>query len=383
MDEKIDNEIRSWQKGDQISSEQAMQLAMDVAIAGAPYVSPNPVVGCVIVDQDHHFLASGYHHKYGEAHAEIDALEKLMAFELKNSIFYVTLEPCAHQGKTGSCAVKMASLLVQRVIYGMVDPNPLVAGQGAEILKFAGIEAVEYQGSLKIKLSELCEIFLKNFTTKKVFISAKVASSLDGQIALKTGESKWITSEDSRNYVHQLRSYHDGLIVGRRTVEADDPSLNIRHPTITKRTRLILLDPRGLLLTQINQGREFKFLQSHRQEDIYFAVTEKHESTFQQIVFTDLNQLMEKLWQLQFRSIFIEGGAATYSRFLQAGLIDRLYLFLAPVIIGAENGISWTHHFGINRLENKLPLFQMQTKLFGKDLLITGKLAAGSRSKDC
>lgn len=381
MDEEIGPLF--FKKGDAITPEQALQLALQVAMGGAPYVSPNPLVGCVIVSQDHRFLASGYHHQYGQAHAEIDALEKLSADELQDSQFYVTLEPCAHQGKTGSCAKKIATLPVKKVVYGLVDPNPLVAGQGAEILKAAGIEALEYQGPLKTKLVHLCEIFLKNFNEKKIFVAAKVASSLDGQIALKTGESKWITSDASRNYVHELRSYYDGLIVGRKTVQADNPTLNIRHPEIKKDSKIIILDPDGQLLDQLAQGKKYKFVDAHLKENIFFAVSKDVKSNFQQILFTDLQQLLEKLWDLKFRSVFIEGGAATYSRFLKAGLVDRLYIFLAPVIIGASNGLSWTQDFGIISLENKLLLQQIEIRQFGSDTLVTGKLLPGSKSKNC
>lgn len=381
MDEEIDPIV--FKKGDAISPQQAMQLALQVAQGGAPYVSPNPIVGCVIVDPDHLFLASGYHHKYGEAHAEIDALQKLSVGELKDSTIYVTLEPCAHQGKTGSCAKKIATLPVRKVVYGIMDPNPLVAGQGAQILKDIGIEAIEYEGQLKDKLYQLCEVFLKNFKEKKIFVAAKVASSLDGQIALKSGESQWITSAGSRNYVHELRSYYDGLVVGRKTVEIDNPSLNIRHPEIKKVSKIIILDPNGQLLEKIKNGTKYKFLEVHTHENIYFAVSEKVDSGYQQIEFSELHELLKKLWDLNFRSIFIEGGAATYSAFLNAGLIDRLYIFLAPVIIGSANGLSWTQSFGIDALENKLQLQEMEFKNLMPDLLITGKFLPGSKSKNC
>ena len=381
MDEKIESAL--IKKADAITPEQAMELALHVAMGGAPYVSPNPIVGCVIVDLDHRFLASGFHHKYGEAHAEIDALQKLNTDELKNSSFYVTLEPCAHQGKTGSCAKKISSLPVKKVVYGLVDPNPLVAGQGARILSDAGIEAVEYQGPSKDKLYQLCEVFLKNFKEKKIFVSAKVASSLDGQIALKSGESKWITSENSRTYVHELRSFYDGLVVGRNTIETDDPSLDIRHPEIKKVSKIIILDPNSQLLSQIADGKKYKFLEVHKKENIFFAVLKVVNSDYQQIQFSDLNGLLTKLWDLNFRSVFIEGGAATYSTFLKAGLIDRLYIFLAPVIIGSGNGLSWTQNFGIESLENKLQLQHVEIKNLTPDLLVTGQLVPGSKSKNC
>ncbi len=382
MDEEIN--LLQITKGDVILPDQAMQLAMQVAKGGAPFVSPNPVVGCVIVSEDHLFLASGYHHRFGEAHAEIDALQKLTSDELKGSIFYVTLEPCSHQGKTGSCAKKIAELGVHKVVYGIVDPNPLVSGQGAVILKAALVLAVEYEGPLKAQLYELSEVFLTNFIEKRIFVAAKVASSLDGQIALKkTGESKWITSESSRNYVHELRSYYDGVVIGRKTIETDNPSLNIRHDKIKKFAKIIILDPDGKILEQIDNGKKFKFLEVHAKENIFFAIFKQVESSLQQIEFTDLENLLKKLWDLNFRSVFVEGGATTYSNFLKEGLVDRLYIFLAPVLIGSGNGLSWTEGLRIDSLEKKIHLRQIEIKHFGSDLLITGRITPGSKSKNC
>ena len=204
------DEITYPLRGEKISSDGAMELALRVAYLGAAHVSPNPLVGCVIVDENHNFVACGYHERYGEAHAEISALNKIADVEralLKNSTFYVTLEPCAHQGKTPSCARTLSLLPIKKVIYGLQDPNPLVSGQGAQILKNASIEAEVYEVPLKVQLFELVEVFLKNFTQKKIFVAGKIASSLDGLMALKNGESKWITSVLAREFSHELRSH--------------------------------------------------------------------------------------------------------------------------------------------------------------------------------
>ncbi len=377
MDEKINSHLPT--KGDVITAEEAIKLAIEIAVEGAPFVSPNPLVGCVIVSESHHYLASGFHRRYGQAHAEIEALKNLDLSELRNAIMYVTLEPCAHEGKTGSCAKKIATLPVKKVIYGRVDPNPLVSGQGAEILKLAGIEAVEYQGPHKTDLSELCEIFLKNFSQKKIFVAAKIASSLDGQIALKNYESKWITSPESREYVHELRSYYDATLVGRNTIEVDNPSLNIRHPKIEKTNKIIVLDGQGEILRKVKDGQSYRFLSANKKENIYFAVHKKIENVdHQQIVFSDLSNLLQLLWDLNFYSLFIEGGAATYSSFLKLSLVDRIYLFMAPVIMG--NGISWTQDIQLETMESKLQINQLKTKIIGPDVFMTGIFSAGFKS---
>lgn len=373
MDEKI-----SFQKYDLISPEQAMQMAIQEAYQGAPFVSPNPLVGCVIVDSQHRFLAVGYHERHGFAHAEINALQKLAVNELKDTQFYVTLEPCAHEGKTPSCAKTLAQYPIKKVVYGLIDPNPLVCGQGANILREAGIEVDEYKGPLKTQLTELVEVFLKNFKLKQTFIAAKVAASLDGQIALKSGESRWITSEHSRHFVHALRSWYDAVVVGRKTIELDNPSLNIRHDVIQKENKVIIIDPSAQILEKIKNGTQYKFRQSHKAENIFFAVSKKLSldksllQGFQILEFSNLVELHQLFWQANLKSVFIEGGALTYSSFLQMRLVDRLHLFLAPQIIGAKNGLSWSSAFYIENLQERLVLKNTQTKKIGADLYMTG-----------
>ncbi len=363
MDEKI------------ISYQEAMRLAIDSAKPGAPYVSPNPLVGCVVVDENHKLLATGFHQKYGEAHAEVDAIQKLRPNQLQNAIVYVTLEPCSHEGKTPSCAKALAKLPIQKVVYGLKDPNPLVAGQGIEILKAAGIQTEEYQGDLKNDLEDLCEVFLKNFREKKIFIAAKVASSLDGQIALATGESKWITGSESREKVHELRSYYDAILVGRQTIEIDNPSLNVRHSMISKQPKLIILDPQSALLKNIMGRKKYQFLEAYPKSQVYFAVKKiNSEFSYQQIEMLKLNDLTEKIWNLGLRSIFIEGGAQTYSNFLNENLIDRLHLFMAPSLIGSGNGLSWTKGFAISQLAQKKNLKNMKLRQYDNDIYITGRL---------
>ena len=379
MDEKI-----VFQKYQALSSEEAMRLAIQVAEEGAPFVSPNPLVGCVIVNRQHQFLASGFHARYGEAHAEVNALQKLTAEELVGSTFYVTLEPCAHQGKTPSCAKTLAQLNIKSVVYGLVDPNPLVQGTGALILQQAGIEAIEYQGPLKGDLEDLCEIFLTNFTHKKTFIAAKVAASLDGKIGLKSGDSRWITSEQSRQYVHQIRSWYDAILVGRKTIEVDNPSLNIRHPMIQKTNKIVIVDPSAQIVRKIKKGQKFQFTNCHRPENIFFALSPQVEAetslmeflqseNFQSIVFTSTADLKENFWKKNIKSVFIEGGAETYAHFFKNGLVDRLHLFLAPQIIGGLNGLGWSDGFGIQALSDRLVLKKTKICMKGSDYYLTGR----------
>jgi diaminohydroxyphosphoribosylaminopyrimidine deaminase / 5-amino-6-(5-phosphoribosylamino)uracil reductase len=227
----------------------------------------------------------------------------------------------------------------------------------------------------KTDLENLCEVFLKNFRSKKIFVAAKVAASLDGQIALKSGESKWITSPESRNKVHELRASYDALLIGRNTIEIDNPSLNVRLTNIVKEIKLIVLDPSSTLLKKILTGEKYNFLSAHRSKNIFFAVKNIDQRIqYQQILFNSLPELHEELWNLGIRSLFVEGGAFTYSRYLQEDLVDRLHLFLAPSIIGSSNGVSWTGDLKINQLSHKKILRDLKVSQLSTDIYVTGRL---------
>lgn len=369
-----------------LTSEQAMKLAIEEAYKGATRVSPNPLVGAVVVDAAGRLLGKGFHEYYGGPHAEVNALKGLSEEQLRGATVYVTLEPCAHEGKTPSCAKMLAKWPLKQVIYGLLDPNPLVAGQGADILTAAGIATEvfsETHPEFKEDLEEVCEAFLWNFREKKIFISLKIAQSLDGQIGLKSGESKWITNEKSREQAHYLRAIHDATLVGRRTVEADNPSLNIRHPQYRKKNKVVVLDPQGALL---KEGSRLNLPRHHEPENLFWCVGEKSgkgaAADFAKVLtikeekgVCSLEDLLSVLWKEGLRSLMIEGGAFTASRFLEAGLVNRLYIFQAPVIIGAKEGRSWTESLGISTMNQKQILRQPKVISFEEDVLITGRLS--------
>lgn len=367
--------------------EKAMQMAIQEAYKGATRVSPNPLVGAVVLNAEGNFLASGHHEFYGGPHAEVNALKNLSIEQLRGATVYVTLEPCAHEGKTPSCAKMMAKLPIKKVVFGLVDPNPLVAGQGAAILQAAGIETEVFSDThpeFKNELEEVCEAFLWNFRHKKVFVSLKIAQSLDGQVGLKTGESKWITNEKSREYAHYLRACHDATLVGRGTVQQDNPSLNIRHPEIQKDNRVVVIDPSGTLLQEASQ---LQITRLHKPENIFWCVSAVKSSTgdlpFAKIVKVqenadgslNLEDLLQNLWNQGLRSVMVEGGPQTAANFLKAGLVNRLYIFTAPVVVGAEGGRSWTEGISIGEMRERLQVKNPQTLSFGADILTTGRLA--------
>jgi diaminohydroxyphosphoribosylaminopyrimidine deaminase/5-amino-6-(5-phosphoribosylamino)uracil reductase len=333
-----------------------MQLAINEALKGAPYVSPNPKVGCVVLDANGKLISTGYHTRYGQPHAEVEAIKKLSSEQLRGAHVIVTLEPCAHEGKTPSCAKMLSTLPIKKVTFGLVDPNPLVAGQGAEILRAAGIEVEEYQGPLKEKLEETCEEFLWNFRQKKVFVALKVAQSLDGKIALTNGQSKWITGDESRIKAHELRAQYDATLVGKNTVLVDDPGLDIRHLAIKKENKIVILDHSGEVLSKKNQLKLFKI---HGPENIFILNSKT------------LEEALSELYEKGIRSVMVEGGGRVIASFLKQKLAQRLHLFTAPVILG--KGIGWSDSFELQDMEKKLQLKNVRTESFGQDQYLTGK----------
>lgn len=380
--------------GTKLTAEEAMSLAISEAYKGAAQVSPNPLVGAVILDVHGGFLAAGHHEFYGGPHAEVNALKNLTPEVLKGAHAFVTLEPCAHEGKTPSCAKMMAKLPLKKVTFGLIDPNPLVAGQGAEILRQAGIEADVFSSSdplqdkdIKIRLEEVCEAFLWNYRHKKVFVSLKMASSLDGQVALKSGESQWITGPESREYVHAIRASHDAILVGKGTIEFDNPSLNIRHSTIIKKNRVVVIDGEADLLPRFTK---LKLAEVHDPADVFWCVADelqdkveqlrKAADRFPQVVFVktrvggdlDLEDLLAQLYRQGLRSVMVEGGALTASSFVDCHLVNRLYMFQAPIIMGSGGSRSWTETLRIPAMSEKIQLKNPRYLTFGNDFMITG-----------
>lgn len=372
--------------GAPLTPEQAMHLAMSEAYKGAAHVSPNPLVGAIVVDQNHAFVSAGHHEIYGGPHAEVNALKDVPAAKLQQATVYVTLEPCAHEGKTPSCAKMMAKLPLKKVVYGLMDPNPVVAGQGAKILENAGIATEDFSQThpeLLADLEEVCEAFLWNFRLGKVFVSAKVAQSLDGQTGLRTGESQWITNEKSRLYAHHLRASHDAVLVGRGTMQIDNPSLNVRHPEITKTNKIVVIDPTAKLMHEASQLR---VLRIHDAKNIFWCVGESHvaaaDESLAQILPVredkegqlDLEHLLSSLWDAGIRSLMVEGGGTTISKFIEAALVNRLYVFQAPILIGSKGGRSWTESLVISQMKHRWTLMSPRFLSFDDDFMTTGRL---------
>ena len=348
-----------------------MREALRIARNAEGRTAPNPMVGAVIV-KDGRIVAEGWHRKAGTAHAEIHALK--MAGELaRGATLYVTLEPCAHYGRTGPCAKAVAESGIQRVVAAMRDPNPLVAGKGMKILEDAGIEVKV--GVLADEAQKLNEVFLKWVVTKCPFVVLKTAMSLDGKIATRSGASQWITGEAARHCVHKLRDIYAGILVGIGTVLADDPSLTTRLPGGSGKNpvRIILDSKARTPLTA-------KVLTDGAAETIIAAAQNAPKTRIERLKAAgavvlvcgrekvDLAALMKMLGEREISSVFVEGGGRVNFSFLRAGLVDKIHAFLAPKLIGGRDALTPVEGEGFADLADAVELEHIKTEILGRDL---------------
>ncbi len=359
------------------TDQEAMALAVEEAKKGLGFVEPNPPVGCVILNKKRELLGSGYHHQFGKAHAEIDALKNLKLRDLKDAHIFVTLEPCAHFGKTPPCALALAKLPIATLTYGRRDPNPRVAGKGVRILKKAGIKTRILESAATLKLTDM---FAYAFENKMAFVTLKIASTLDGQIALKSGESQWISGEDSRRLAHELRARHSAVLVGRHTLETDDPALNVRHPkfkNFRRENKIIIIDPQGLTLSRLNK---YKVTQVRSRSSIIVVTSEKikpNDKFCRHIAVKgthdglDLQDLKKELFALDIQSVLVEGGARTINQFITQRAANKLYVFMAPALVGAKNGLGWTPNLITKKLAHKIKLQPSAIEPVGDDFLLS------------
>lgn len=351
--------------------EKLMQMCLRLAEKGRGYVSPNPLVGSVIF-KDGKIIGKGYHKKFGEAHAEINAASDAVkhGFNLKEATVYVNLEPCSHTGKTLPCADFLIKEKVDRVVIGMKDPFKRVNGKGIQKLKYSGIKVT--CGVLEDKCRELNRFFIKFVTKHLPYVSLKIAQSIDGMIALKDYNSQWITGEFSRKYVHRLRSEYDVVMIGKNTAKMDNPSLTVREVHGRSPYRIVIdrdsALPQNLkLFTDDNKEKTFVITGASKKAvtNIYSRNILKVREIDQKIVLKDI---LKKLYSLNITSVLVEGGANLFSQFVKTNLFDDMYFFTAPKIIG--KGISSFENFHIGKLSEAKHLNYGYSKLFDKDLLI-------------
>ena len=360
---------------DLLTPETAMSLAIHQAYQGLGKVSPNPPVGAVFLNKEGKCLSMGYHKKYGDHHAEINALNAISDPEqLKSASLYVTLEPCSHQGLTPSCAQRLAQLPLSKVCIGLMDPHPKVNGKGIALLQQAGIEVEMYKGPLIEKLEELIEVFTHNSKHKKPFLGIKIASSLDGSIAIP--KRRWLTGESSRSHVALLRGHYDAVCIGVNTLIEDNPRLNSRHPDfLDQENKVIILDPKGKSFSFLEKSNLLKVRSPHKviivttcpQKSPYTILKSRVNEKGQ----FNLTHILTELFEKDISSILIEGGGIVFSHFLP--LSQRIFLFLTPVLAGKTiHSKKWTSF--IPKKDKAFSLQKVRYSTFDHDILITGRI---------
>lgn len=332
-------------------NEYFIKRCISLAKKGSGYVSPNPLVGCVIV-KGNRIIGEGYHKKFGGPHAEINAINnaKKLGHSLKGATLYVNLEPCNHYGKTPPCTEAIIKEKIGKVVIGCPDPNPLVSGSGIKRLQDAGTD-VEC-GVLEDECTELNKFFIRYMKTNLPYVTLKIAQSLDGKIALNEFSSKWITSEESRKHVKKMRQKYDAILVGHNTVLKDNPSL-LPQPIKNVPYRIVLSHNSGKL------NRNLKIFSDEYNEKTIVLSSEYSKSGYR--------QMLKTLASMGISSVLIEGGGYTFSKFYEYGLFDDAYFFIAPKIIGT--GISSFHNYKIDNLKSKSNLKLIYQKSIGGDLL--------------
>lgn len=368
--------------------ERYMKRAIDIAKTAEGRTSPNPMVGCVVV-KDGRIISEACHEKYGEFHAERNALTRCKE-DTSGAELYVTLEPCCHFGKTPPCTDIIIEKGISRVYVGSLDRNPLVAGHGIEILRQHGIEVKT--GILEEECIKMNEIFFHFITEQTPFTALKYAMTLDGKIASCTGDSKWITSEESRNHVHELRRKYAGIMVGIQTVLCDNPMLNCRIDKEVDPVRIILdsalrIPMESNIVKTADRIRTIVAYSSLNEADMHNTAGNKElikkkealESHGIEVIgtygsrYVDLKQLMKKLGEMKIDSVLIEGGARVNASALEAGIVNKIYAYMAPKIIMGEGASSPIGGKGIEMMSNAILLKDINvTMMNGGDVLMEG-----------
>jgi diaminohydroxyphosphoribosylaminopyrimidine deaminase/5-amino-6-(5-phosphoribosylamino)uracil reductase len=357
------------------NDEYFMHLALRQALKGKGKTSPNPLVGAVVV-KNGRILSRGYHERAGLAHAEVVALDEA-GNHARGASLYVTLEPCTHYGRTPPCVDRIIKSGIKEVIVGMIDPNPLNNGRGIKILKQHKIKT--RVGILGDKLNKLNEVFIKYITKKMPFVTVKVGESLDGKIASRTGDSKWITSDRSRAYAHRLRRDYDAIMVGVNTVLRDNPALDAWF----SRKELIKI----VVDSQLSTPQQANIFSKRSQVIIVTLPMAPGQETENKKILSqkakilevkgkegqvNLKDMLKKLARLRISNILVEGGGTLIGSLFDEGLVDKVLFFISPKIIGGKDAISAVMGKGIGRIDKAIKLKNFQLKHIGEDFLFTG-----------
>lgn len=357
---------------------QYMKRALELAKLGQGWTNPNPMVGAVLV-KDNRIIGEGYHEKCGQAHAEINALKNATE-SVKGATIYVSLEPCSHYGKTPPCAKAIIDSGIREVVLAMEDPNPLVAGKGIRMLQDQGI--IVRSGILEAEARSLNEVFIKYIQRRRPFVVMKTAMSLDGKIACHTGDSKWISNEKSRNYVHELRAQLPAIMIGVGTVIADDPTLTCRRNVPSRQPIRIIVDSmlrtpdRAKILNDCAAPTWIATLKDSdpkrkselREKGIRILETNPKNSR------VDLRELMEILGQEEIDALLLEGGGTLNFSALKEGIVDKVISFVAPVLIGGKNALTSVEGDGFQSISESIRLENLKMQSFDDDWMLEGSV---------
>jgi len=354
-----------------------MKRALKLAKRGERWVSPNPMVGAVIVRHDR-IIGEGYHQRFGGSHAEINALQKASE-SVAGSTIYVTLEPCCHHGKTPPCVEKLIAARPARIVIGMPDPNPLVRGRSIKHLRQLGIPTTV--GVLETECRQLNERFVKFMQTHIPFVTLKFAQTLDGRIATATGHSRWISSPESLRFAHTLRTVHDGILVGSGTILKDDPELTVRlakgkqpirivvdtRLSLSLQSRVLQNQSRARTIVATTRAAGREKISALRRIGIEIILVEEDKNHR-----VDMKKLLIELGNRDISSLLVEGGAAVITSILKERLADRMVVIIAPKIVG--KGIESVGDLGIRVMDDAMKLSFRQVIRKGEDLILDGKM---------
>jgi diaminohydroxyphosphoribosylaminopyrimidine deaminase/5-amino-6-(5-phosphoribosylamino)uracil reductase len=366
--------------------ESMMRRALALAARGAGQVSPSPLVGCVIVSDNGEVVGEGFYLYQGIKHAETLALAQAGA-EARGATAYVSLEPHAHHGRTPPCTEALIKAGIKRVLAPIEDPNPLVSGKGFQHLRQAGIEV--RTGLLASEASRLNEKYIHFMREQRPFVHLKLAASLDGRIATRTGDSRWITGEEARARVHELRHESDAILIGAGTATADDPLLTDRSGQEKHRPLV-----RVVLDGDLRLSPNSKLAQTAHESPVIIFASGRAEASREQalascgveIVRTaggtrNLEEVLRELGRRSIQSVLVEGGATVAGAFIDAGLVNKISFFIAPLIIGGCDAPAAIGGTGAERINDAVKLRDVEIKQHGRDVEITGypKAVTGDR----
>jgi diaminohydroxyphosphoribosylaminopyrimidine deaminase/5-amino-6-(5-phosphoribosylamino)uracil reductase len=359
------------------SDKRMMRRALELAARGLGQVSPSPLVGCVIASSSGEIVGEGFYIYEQVRHAETIALEQAGA-HARGATAYVTLEPHAHHGRTPPCTEALIKAGIARVVVPTEDPNPLVSGKGFAHLRAAGVEV--HTGLLEREAIRLNEAYIHSMRYARPFVHLKLACSLDGKIATRTGDSRWITGEESRARVHLLRHQYDAILIGAGTATADNPLLTDRSGEARRRSLVRVVLDESLHLSSYSQlvmtARESPLVvfTSERADSLAVSALERRgvEVVRDASSGRDLRIVLQELNRRSIQSVLVEGGANVAGAFLDAGLIDRASFFIAPIIIGSRDAPAAVGGTGAQKITDAVNLQDVEIVPRGRDIEVTG-----------